>query len=434
MKNNGKTELDFMRRYAYRTVGPVMYEYVRWILKTAVEREITKLYFLARDGYLLMKIAEKICEAECLDVECKYLYCSRSALRMPTYRLIGDEMYSLLLLGGYYLTPRTVLARADITDGLAINILSEIGIHDADKPMSDKGYAVFCDKIRENERFYEAVLKKSDEVYPPTIQYLAQEGLLDGPTVAIADSGWTGSMQRSLRQLLRSAGYGGKIVGFYFGLYTDQRTEDGEYLTFYFDASSGDKRKANFNNNLFECMLSAPHPMTLRYRTCEGACEPVFAENHDPSLLPLINAQVDGALKYTDDALAEAKLQSGAEHEKSLLRCYKILRRAMVYPTRAEALMYSKFSFCDDITEGYKLPLASLRLRRALSGYMLVPRIFRKLTGRKRHAEAELLWVWGVIALMPPLLRPWYRINVKLWEWLKLKLNNRRHRRRKGNA
>ena len=41
-------------------------------------------------------------------------------------------------------------------------------------------------------------------------------------------------MQRSLRQLLSNETSSPELTGFYFGLYTSQKEEDGVYLTWYF--------------------------------------------------------------------------------------------------------------------------------------------------------------------------------------------------------
>ena len=85
-------------------VAPVLYGYVCWVLKEAEKRGICTLYFLSRDGYILRKIAQQICEKKKMRIECRYLYCSRASLRMPAYHLIGEEAYRLLFQGGYHVT------------------------------------------------------------------------------------------------------------------------------------------------------------------------------------------------------------------------------------------------------------------------------------------------------------------------------------------
>lgn len=412
---------DFMREYSKKYVGPTMYEYTKWTLLEARDRGLTRLYFLARDGYLLCEIAKRICKKHNINIDCRYLYCSRSALRMPSYHIISEkEMYDILLLGGYYVTPKTLLERADFSESELLRLYKELDIEQTDKCLNEAELNILREKIKQNDYYKEAVLKKSCEAYLPTIDYFKQEGLFDSDYVAIVDSGWTGSMQRSLRQLLESSGYTGKFIGFYFGMYASPKEEyDGEYNTFYFSKTEGNKRKRYFSNNLFECMLSAPHPMTLSYEYNEdGVAVPKFAKNHDNSLLPLIEAQIEGALEYTSERLASDTLDYN--YKKSIKLCYKLLRRAMVYPTRAEAEMLSCFTFCDDITENYRLSLANAEMRKSLKKYMIISRVLRKLLGKKQ--SDDLFWPYGVVAFCPKITRPWYRFNILFWDFLKIKL------------
>ena len=404
-----------MREYAEKTVGPTMLNYVEWVLDEAGRRNIERLYFLARDGYLLCEIAKKIVKRRGLPIECRYLYCSRQALRIPSYAVIGKEAFELLTLGGYYLTPRSVISRAAIGRENEDVILNSLGISEPDKPFIKNEFQDFAKRLRESLQYQALVKEVSEAAYGNAIDYFRQEGLFDREYVAVVDSGWTGSMQRSLRQLLESAGYEGRLYGFYFGMFREPKDEkDGEYLNFYFDHNSGFLRKLNFNNNLFECMLSATHPMTVGYEAEDGRLRPVFAKGHGEELLPIIEAQIAGALAYTDRALEEGLAPFNVKRARKL--CYKILKRAMVYPTRDEVELLSSFMFCDDVTEGYRNSLADATMREKLANYSFFKRLWRKLTGRKNSGGNEIFWVYGVIALCPPLTRPWKRLNVRLWE------------------
>ena len=95
-------------------LAPVLYAYIYWVLKEAKKRDIHTLYFLARDGYIMNKIARVICENEELDICCRYLYCSRMSLRMPTYHLIDDEAYDLIFAQGYHVTVKTFFERVGL--------------------------------------------------------------------------------------------------------------------------------------------------------------------------------------------------------------------------------------------------------------------------------------------------------------------------------
>lgn len=65
--------------------GPVLYPYVRWILDQAIKDHIETLYFIARDGYVLKKIADILIQILGLPIKTKYFYCSRKSLRDPYF-------------------------------------------------------------------------------------------------------------------------------------------------------------------------------------------------------------------------------------------------------------------------------------------------------------------------------------------------------------
>ena len=412
-----------MYEYSNKIVGPTMYEYTKWVLLQAHARGLKRIYFLARDGYLLCEMAKMLSQRHGLDIDCRYLYCSRSALRMPSYHVMQrSEMYDILLLSGYYVTPKTLLERGRFTDSELQRLYDELDITEPDKTLNEGELNQLREKITRNEFYKQTILERSRQAYNATIDYFKAEGLLDNDYIAIVDSGWTGSMQRSMRQLLEAHGYTGRIVGFYFGMYTSPKCEcDGEYNTFYFNKKKGDKRKLYFNNNLFECMLSAPHAMTLYYDYDKsGKAIPVLASDLSASMLELINAQLAGALDYTKQRLEQDTISY--DYKKSIRLCFSLLKRAMVYPTRAEAELLSSFTFCDDITENYSLSIASEQMRGALKNYTIFRRIITKLRGKKQTGEGELFWPYGVVAFCPKIQRPLYRFNILLWDLLKLKL------------
>lgn len=413
--------LALMDKYSYNIIGPVMCEYTMWILTEAKKRGIKKLYFLARDGYTLFGIAKMLCSRYFPETECRYLCCSRYSLRIPSYHLIGEEALDLLLMKGCYLTPKSVLQRAGLDDAEIGEICRQTGTENENAVLSDGEFYAFAEKLRENKTYIELIKKYSEAAYEPAINYLKQEKLLDDDVIAVADSGWTGTMQRSLRILAESAGYKGRIVGFYFGMYTEPKEEaDGEYLTFYFDRKKGMKRKVMFNNNLFECMLSAPHGMTMGYKYNNGKYVPILSEYPDNEMRLLTEHQNAGVLKYAEKY--SETYDGNFDHGSSLKKCYGLLKRAMVYPEYNEAEMYGRFMFCDDVTESYYLSPTDSEMKDVLKEYLIVPRVMRKIFHIKSKASSKPLWLYGIIAAKPTWTRWWYRANIAGWDILRLLL------------
>lgn len=76
--------------------GILLYDYIEWIIEMAILRHLTKLCFIARDGYILKKIADNIISTEKIDIETEYVYSSRIS-----WRCVDDE--AINNLKGYML-------------------------------------------------------------------------------------------------------------------------------------------------------------------------------------------------------------------------------------------------------------------------------------------------------------------------------------------
>ena len=76
-------ETDPARRVIWDTacdvVGPLVFGFVHWCLTEAKARGLRRLYFVARDGQLPQRVAERLATAWGFDVECRYLHGSRQA-------------------------------------------------------------------------------------------------------------------------------------------------------------------------------------------------------------------------------------------------------------------------------------------------------------------------------------------------------------------
>lgn len=402
--------------------GPIMFHYVWWVLTEAKNRGLRRLYFLARDGYTLLKIANLFCDTFHLPIECRYLYCSRASLRIPSYFFIGEDAFELLTLGGYYGTLKSLLLRGGLTRAERQEVYVECGMQhiDEDRALPLGEFERYAGLIRQSRTFRMCVVKKSKTAYADTIGYLKEEGLFEQNTVAVVDSGWTGSMQHSLRQLLAYSGFKGSLIGFYFGMYAKPKSSaDGIYLTWYFDAANGAMKKALFCNNLFECLLSAPHGMTASYRKTGAGYEPVQLSSAEGRELTIIVEQSEIIYDYAAQRIQEVSFD---EFDPRRLRrdTMRRIKRYMSSPTPAEAAYYGQFLFCDDSTEAYHLHLAGKDQTACLRSYSVFRRVWRKLTAYfiPREPERELLWPYGTTAFLSGWRKWWYRWNILIVEWL----------------
>ncbi|MDR2919731.1 MAG: hypothetical protein LBV72_10260 [Tannerella sp.] len=193
-------------------VAPTYIAYVTHILKQAKGRGIKRLYFLNRDGYILLKIAEML-QSDYLDIEMKYLFISRKAIAAAS--LTQVEPYLLIET----LNPQTLIGKKvnDLLSCLQLN----------PNNLAEKGITFFYNRITNtdeandfiNKLFYNPITSEWEKKIKQDRElikcYLKQEGVTDGEKSAMVDLGWYGSTRLMLNRILKHYGYS-SIPFFYF--------------------------------------------------------------------------------------------------------------------------------------------------------------------------------------------------------------------------
>ena len=421
------TEDKEIKQISESVISPVLTYFVWWVLINARERKIKRLYFLARDGYIMYKIAERFCNKFKLDIECRYLYSSRIAWRTAVYHLIGDEKYNHIFTGGYFITPRIILKRTQADKTQRHDIYRDINqgdlfIFDENKPLNDSEAKEFSEKLKKSKVFNEYLHNISLKQFHDVSEYLKQEGLFENNDITIVDSGWTGSIQRTLRQIAENHIKNPNITGFYFGLYTDSNdTRDGEYISWYFSGKSPVRLMTKFNNNVFECMCATPFDMTISYKTENGIYIPVFGANSNSVYNTEISKYKNYCIEYfTTKFIANTEFDK--YNDSYLKKSRKILQRFMIYPTKEEAKAFGRFTFCDDASEAYKNTLTTLINKKYLKNYTFMRRAYKKLTKKNKPCDTQpdLFWFHGSAAVSDIRAENWYRFNYWSWETLRL--------------
>lgn len=410
--NNAVTvEKDLVaQRVTQQVTAPVLCDFLGWVLASAREKGIKRLYFLARDGWIMYKGAERIAKKQGLHIELNYLYCSRMSLRLAALSQLGGEAYRYLLEGGFALTPAIILGRLRLDLEQRKSVYTDIGF-DGDENM-EMGKAVaagFCDKLR-SSKVYNAFIKEvSEKCRQSAMTYLLQEGLLSDEPYAIVDSGWTGSMQRMFRVLT-----GKKQTGCYFGLYTKPPAEDGEFNAYLFDKTTSPRLVSRFNNHLFEALCSAPHGMTVGYELRNGEAVPVF--NNEKSLnigLPLLDTQEQVLFDYIENSFTMPEKPVSMRERQAF--AFPLLDKLMFTPTKEIAECYGSLRFSDDPAELYSFPLAAAL--EDTSPLYLLPRLKEKYFRRDKPARPVY---WGYAAAVLSGKGSFCKFNLRLWEilWL----------------
>ncbi|MCD7922361.1 MAG: hypothetical protein LUG27_08025 [Clostridiales bacterium] len=416
---------DEGQREAFETVtdcvlAPALDSFVLWVLREAVISGKKRLYFLARDGYLMYRAASCYCERFGLPIQCRYLCCSRYSVRIPVFHLDMDEAMDYICRGGIDVTLHKILCRAGLSSEEERQILSLLASDGREReiiPYAELGRVRH--RLEQCEPFCDLVRQHSEQAMPALAGYLRQEGLLEDVSAALVDSGWVGSMQKVLNEVLRylraedalpsaGAGVGRRLEGYYWGLYElPGGVSAKDYHCYYFSPSNGLREKVYFSNCLFEGVFSAPHGMTLGYEETEGGFRPVFAETA-PDRRAFMEAETDRILYYIGtraDRIRETVGQkapgtdmkaylSHMDQEKNHRTVYRLFKLFMAEPTRQEAEVFGRLQFSDDVLEESGQQIAAQLSQRELRDNYPVSKALRLLGIRKGHVK-ESAWYEG---------------------------------------
>ncbi len=331
--------------------APVLYNYVSWVIEDARKRNIKKLYFLSRDGYLMYHAAESILSYRKIeDISISYLKVSRYSLRSAQYYLLGEKSLDYICINGIDVTFRKILIRAGLNEKQQEDVIDTISIikaEDIDNVLSRSEIKHVKRILSNNNKFWEHLNNNSKIAYENTIGYLRQEGVDNNEEIAIVDSGWVGSIQESIKQLLKI----NSLQGYYFGLYEIPRgVEENSYHSYYFgpkstrglmhDNYADNQRKVHFSNCLFEAIYSSPEGMCLGYKKEDNRYISIDGRENPNKLY--MNAAYEVMKDYV---YCEKNDGKGFDLNEELIA------ETMSYPSLEDVNVLENLQFCDDVIE-----------------------------------------------------------------------------------
>lgn len=249
--------------------GPILYPYVSWLLKRCENRSIRRLYFIARDGYILKEIADIIISKRNLNIKTSYIYGSRKAWRLSGLNIENSSLY------------------AQFIDSLKYNRKNMYTIFSLNKkefekilPKELKKFHRLKNKEKiqkyflENKEAVAEILKRNKQQKINAINYLKNNIDYSDDNFAFVDLDGSCLTQNCLASLFLNF-YDKPIKSFYYAV-TPLCYESINLKKYYFSAF-----KKPLMGNLIELLTRAPHGQTIGY---DDNGKPVL-EEFDKSLL-----------------------------------------------------------------------------------------------------------------------------------------------------
>lgn len=279
---------DAYKKIATDFVAPTYIPYVYFLLEQAQKRGLKRLYFLSRDSYILMKMAE-VLQLSYPTIELRYLFVSRKSLLLPYLTKMNIEQY-LAVQDHQSIYSQRVDALLKAFDTSREEQENVFGItFDYDRIGNKQQERDFLNKMLGRESRYlpvlcERALKRRILLY----DYFEQEGLFDGTPSGMVDVGWLGTSRLMINSILKDKGTQ-PAEFFYLGIRNDVLSvKHGIYTTYY----RPDQLSTNLTTLVENYFSASPYPSTFNYKKTEQKIMPVFVSESGYQETPITTSNV----------------------------------------------------------------------------------------------------------------------------------------------
>ncbi len=281
-----------------RYAGPVLYSYAEWIVEEAIKNKTKRLYFIARDGYVIKKIVDVILKSKEADIRTKYIYGSRKAWRMASLSETHYNLYQLILWSHTF----RIATLGDLAISLHVQLEDLYGYlpgtyrkNRNDTNISNQELEYIARKLSLNKEFKEFHLRELRVERMLAQKYLAQEIDIHDDYFAFVDVSGGGLTQGCLRELMKDR-YPKAIHTFFFKIDRVNLVEGSITDTF---------MPGFLENNLtIEMMCRAPHGQTQGYVEKDGRIVPQLEKMETQLLIDYGFYEYErGILEFTERAL-----------------------------------------------------------------------------------------------------------------------------------
>jgi len=299
--------------------GPIIFPYVWWVISESLKKGIKRLYFIARDGYILKKVADIIIERFNYDIDTYYIYGSRKAWRMPSFSIENNDIFEIISWSHPHLINN-------------IELLAEvfkISPHEMAKFVPDnyknRNFTLYelhslANELNNNKEFKDYLINHYKEERQRVVEYLKQEINTDDDNFAFVELSGSGYTQECLANIM-SDFYCNPIKTFYFKV--DRLHKNEKCIFFDFMPSF------LYINYIIEVLYRAPYGHTVGYIKEKDEIKPKIIDDEGSILLNYgINDYINGIEKFTKEYI-ETICRSDIDPAS-----LKLILRYMEYITR----------------------------------------------------------------------------------------------------
>jgi hypothetical protein len=330
-------------------LAPLYFGYAAWLLERLRGAGYRRVYFAARDGWIMKRFFDLVAATANIEIESRYLYISRAAL-YPSLIFTDPPMARRLFAHNWdHLTVEQALRRISLTFEECIGLLAKHKL--AKRTLRLSGVIM--------ERFsaflgdaWPLIEQKYTDHYQLTVEYLRQEMILAEEKTAFVDIGWHGSLQNCLLKLFRHLRLDKDFSGYYLGTFEQPIGTAVDFKSIGYlvdgDAPQSIAQLVRAGASVIELFHSAGHGSVLGYERNGPCIAPVLQNSPEEQqqFLSMIEPMQSLAFAFVSEHLARQPGAALQAPDPGLVA--RAALRVIYAPTAAEASTFGGLQIASD--------------------------------------------------------------------------------------
>lgn len=408
----------FFHHYGRDVLGPAFATFTLALTEKIAQQRPEKIFFLARDGYLFMRLYERWCALQPAPAtgiawpSAVYVHASRRVVAMAS---IAEGLSHAQALVALYNPKQQGLLSILKTFGLVAADFQDLaqthGLSDMAAPLHD-WHDPRLQAFLVDERVQERIRPVGQAARAHLQAYFEQQGFFACTRAALVDIGWNGTIQKFLFDSFGQRPDYPQVHGWYFAFVAAMHGDCGmgdriEGLMLDVRRGNPYERAPMDFEEIFEQAARCAQGTTLGYQEDNGRIVPRLKSDDAPdrcaelSCNPLIAQLQAGVLEHLEHFYALHEL-SGYSAAQLKPYVHALLERAVVYPTPEEVAHIGQLVHTEDFGHDHTLDIAPEPVRWR---DLLRPRqLYRRLR--------PLAWKYAALAHLPSTAPAW---ALRLW-------------------
>jgi predicted HAD superfamily hydrolase len=345
----GQDLQSILRKTATENLSLLYFAYSTWLLEQLKNQGYKRVYFSARDGWIMKRFFDLVASTVDFEIDSRYLYISRAAL-YPSMIFTEPETACLQLCHNWdHLTIEDALRRISLTFEECDDLLASFGLTDRKLQLNRSNVSKFSTFLT---KIWPMLERKNEEHYQLLVEYLRQEMVLTEEKAAFVDIGWHGSLQNCLMKLLKHLGITKDLTGYYLGTFKKPTGAESDFRAKGFLVDNDEPKwisdLVKCGPSVLELFHSADHGSVTGYKRNGKGVSPILEDNpaERKQFVNIIEPIQNIAFDFVAEQLERFSGTTIKAPDPSLVS--RTALRFLYAPTAAEATTFGRLRMAAD--------------------------------------------------------------------------------------